>query len=196
MSAAGCSLDVMPVHYSWVNSARNANKPIERGPNAPGAFKKTWNFTQVGGYLFDPSKIEIAEGVARLKESNEPKGPKYSTAREKAVMEASRNASYVALDSFVEKTGPKHQGEIRYQLSNDGSKWFYHDGKAWVSAFPVTHNSNTAQDVNSKITTFHTEAGAGNLHIRMFLISPKGAEPVELQEIEVGGIAPRTDGWD
>src|SRR4051812_30286046 len=80
----GCSLDVLPVHYSRVKSAQQAHAPIQRGPDAPGAFKKVWTFAPGGGYRFDPSRLELT-GVARFKPLKGKAAGKFSMERDPAV---------------------------------------------------------------------------------------------------------------
>lgn len=190
----GCSLDVIPVAPGRVQAARKADQPLARGPNAPGAFRHEWNFAgSLEGYVLDPGKLEIKEGRARLKPLN---GGKFATERDRALLELTGGLPYAALDGFSERTGPGHRGQIRYQLSPDGARWFFHDGKAWVNAGPTAQQANTAVELNERIRDFHSATGgAGSLFVKAALVSPTGAEPVELEAIEVQGIAPRTDGW-
>jgi hypothetical protein len=186
-TVSACSIDVIPIHYSRLNSAKRAAEPLKRGPDAPGFFTKIWSFSgSSSGYLFDPSKIEIRDGVARVKKPS----------RERAVIETSRGMPYAALDSFSETAGPSSKGTIRYQLSNDGSRWFYFDGTRWQTGAGNGEQANTASEIQAHISTFHTEAGTGNITVKAFLVSPSGIEAVELKSIQITGIAPATDGWD
>jgi hypothetical protein len=191
---AGCSLDVIPVHSSRVRAAREADKPLARGPGAPGAFKHVWTFAAgTDGIVLDPARIEVRDGRARLRSQE---GGKYPTERDRALLELTGGLPYVALDGFAERTGPGHRGQVRYQLSPDGARWLFHDGKAWVNAGPTAQQANTAAELNERIRDFHSATGGpGSLFIKAALVSPTGAEPVELEAIEVQGIAPRTDGW-
>ena len=59
-------MDFVPVHYSRVNALKIAHQPIQRGPNAPGAFRRSWTFSGPAGFLFDPSRVQIVGGTARL----------------------------------------------------------------------------------------------------------------------------------
>lgn len=189
---SGCSLDVLPIHSVRLNSARLAMRPLQRGPAAAGAFKKSWNFSQSGGFRYDPSKIEITQGAARLKSAPSP-GRELAFSRDWMVMETSSGRPYEAIDGFQEILGPSHKGTVKYQISNDGTKWFYHDGTAWTLAIQNPEKANTAQDLNARVTNFHSEVGPGILYVKAFLMSPSGSEPVELKGIEVSGIAPMRD---
>lgn len=190
---AGCSVDVIPVHSSRVNSARKADQPLARGPKAPGAFRQGWEFTRAEGFVLDPGKVEIADGLARAKKLA---SGKYPLDRDRAVIETTGGIPFIALDGFSEKTGPRSRGVIRYQLSPDGSRWFYHDGEKWITAGPAADQTNTAQELATRVQNFHAQVGIGSLFVKAALISPTGAEPVELAAIQVEGIAPKTDGWD
>jgi|GEM_PF-6188327 len=188
----GCSFDVIPVHYSRVKSAQEASRPLKRGPAAPGAFKHSLGFTAAEGLNFDPSQVEVLNGVVRLKVRSG--APKYAIG--KVTVELSGGIPYAALDSFSETLGSEQQGGVRYQLSPNSSSWYYHDGKTWVVGGPSSSQANSASEVNSHIGEFHSVAGPGNLYLKIFLVSQTGNEPVSLKGLTVAGIAPKTDGWD
>ena len=185
----GCSIDVFPVHHSKVNAAKRAEQPIARGPNAPGAFKKKLTFAAAQGYLFDPSKIELQQGILKLKSQTGSRG-------HMSTLQSSVGVPYLALDGFSETPSKLHQGQIKYQISHDGSKWFYYTDKQWTAASPVPSETNSAKELNEAIQVFDKQVGPGLLYVKIFLISPQGKEKAELQEIEIQGIAPRTDNWD
>ncbi len=190
--STGCSLDVLPIHSVRLNSARLAMQPLQRGPAAAGAFKKSWNFNQPGGFRYDPTKIEIRQGAARLKPTPSP-GRELAFSRDWMVLETSSGRPYEAIDGFKEVLGPSHKGTVKYQLSNDGTKWFFHDGTAWTLAIQNPEKANSALDLNIHITNFHSEVGPGMLYVKAFLMSPSGSETLELKGIEVSGIAPMRD---
>jgi hypothetical protein len=190
---SGCSMDLMPVHYSRVKSARDAERPIERGPSAPGAFRQTLGFAKLGGYAFDPARISIRGGIATLLADPQRPG---SYLRTRNVIETSSGIRFTALDGFAEQVGPNHQGVIRYQLSNNSAEWFFHDGKKWTKAGPSSDQANSAADLKTAIKTFHSEVGRGGLFVRAMLVSPTGQEPVELKQFEVTGVLIQKDGWD
>jgi hypothetical protein len=191
-----CSVDVLPVHYSQVNSARKASQPVKTGPAAPGYFKRIWQFAQPRGYQFDPTKIELKDGLARLIPVKTATGLRLSTEKERAVLETSAGVPYAALDGFQETVGPGSRGQVRYQLSSDGATWRFHDGKAWVAAGPGGDQANSAAQIAAHIAEFHRQVGPGSLYVRAFLISPTGTEPVELKSFTVTGVAPSLDGWN
>ena len=190
-ATSACSLDIIPVHSVRLKSARLAMQPLQRGPASAGAFRKTWSFKQDGGFRYDPAKIEITQGAARLK-PQQP-GRQIAFSRDWMVMETSSGRPFEALDGFVETLGPRHKGMVKYQLSNDGTKWFYHDGTAWTLAITNPEKANTAAELNTRVLGFHSEVGPGILYVKAYLMSPSGTEPIELKSIEVSGVAPLRD---
>lgn len=188
--SSSCSVDIVPVHNSRVNAAKFAEQPLLRGPQAPGAFRHAWKFEGPKGYLFDPTEVEISEGFARLK------GSAAAVGKKDAVLVTRHGIHYAALDSLEETSGPRNQGQIRYQFSPDSSTWYFHDGKAWVKAGPTSHFTNSAAEARSRLNVFHNEVGTGQLFLKIFLVSPSGKELVELKEVTLHGVATPTDGWD
>lgn len=93
---------------------------------------------------------------------------------------------FFTLSQFVERR-PSFTGNIKYQLSRDGITWHYHNGSRWAEV-NGSGQMNTANEINSRIQTFHSEVGTGKFFFRGFLESPLGTQPVEWQEIEVQGL--------
>lgn len=187
----GCSIEVIPIHYSQVNSAKNFKKGITRGKGAPGSFHKSWAFSgEGGGYRFDPTAIEIKNQKAKLL-SKATLSP-----TEGAVIESSRGAPFLFIDEFKEVPGPDNQGKLKYQLSHDGSSWYFFNGKKWSQAGPSSGLANSADDVNAHIDQFHLDVGVGNLYFRAFMIPSPNGQLASLSEVKVSGIAPKIDGWD
>src|SRR4051794_15924713 len=193
-----CSVDIFPVSSSRVKAARRVSKIEQTGPGSPGYFTQVWSFAPArspgiatgGGYLMDPSKVEISGGSVHLKSS----GAKFPGTTQ--IIQATSGRPFVALDHFTEETGPHHKGVVKYQLSNDGQRWYWFDGTKWSGATPHLERSNTASEVDSHIRNFTLDVGGGSLYFKALLASPTGAEPVELQKVEVAGIAPENDAWD
>ena len=193
-----CSVDIFPVSSSRVKAARRVSKIEQTGPGAPGYFSHVWSFAPAqtpgiatgGGYLMDPSKVEISGGSVHLKST----GAKFPANTQ--IIQATSGRPFVALDHFSEVTGPNNQGVVRYQLSNDGQRWYWFDGSKWSSATPHLERANSAAEVNAHIKSFTLDVGGGSLYFKALLASPNGTEPVELQKVEVAGIAPENDAWD
>ena len=186
---SACSPDFLRVHYSRINSAQSAGQRLVLTADAPGAFVQNWNFNSGNGFRFDPADIQINRGFAQLT-AGAPGRPQI------AALELSHGYPFVALFEFTEVTGPKHQGQVRYQISPDQSRWYFHDQTRWKLAIYNSQNANTAEELNRQLKSFHQEIGGGQLFVRAFLIAPRGKESVELQQIQVRGIAPKTDGWN
>ncbi|MCM2277331.1 MAG: hypothetical protein NDJ89_04590 [Oligoflexia bacterium] len=183
--SSGCSMGVLPIPSSRVESAKRAEEPLLRGAGAPGAFKHAWDFSGGESYLFNPAEAVASGGLARLKGTG--------TRARHAVLVTISGAPFAALDAFSESVGPNHRGKILYQLSHNDSAWFYAREGKWQPAGPTPSQANTAAEVSSLIGTFHSEVGAGSLYLKIFLVSPGGSEAVELKEIAVQGILPRAD---
>ncbi len=194
----GCTVDVVPVHFSKVNSAKFAEEPLLRGPTAPRAFKYAWKLDKPEGNLFDPSELAFSREGVRLRPLERRAGSESPTPpRERVglfVIQA--GPWYEALDSFRETTSAASKGLVRYQLSHDSSAWYYHGPKGWQLAGPTFRQANSAEEVKANLGTFHSEVGTGSLVLKVFLVAPTGTEPIELSSVEVLGIAPRMDGWN
>jgi hypothetical protein len=178
---SGCSMDFVPVHYSRVNALKIARQPLQRGPAAPGAFRRNWTFNGPAGFLMDPLRVRVSAGTASLSDPQ----------LREAMIETETGFPYAALDAFRDNS----KGMVRYQISPNGSKWYWHNGTAWVEADRNSSQTNTAGAVNAHISTFHTEAAPGVLQLKVFLLAPTGREVAEVREIQVEGVAPHYDGW-
>ena len=186
-------MDVLPVNSSRVKSAHLAERPLERGPTAPGAFQVKLTFEKPDGYAFDPSRIEVQNGVARVKHTVD--SPTHWI-RARSALETTSGIQFTALDRFTETAGPDSRGKIRYQLSINTAAWYYWDGTHWTPAGPSSELASSVADLNQGAATFHTEVGSGSLYIKALLISPTGSEPVSLKELSVSGVNTHRDGWE
>lgn len=83
--------------------------------------------------------------------------------------------------NFVETTGPGHNGTIAYQLSDNGTTWYYWNGSVW--AVDGAGNYNDASTVNANISSF--TASAQTIFVKAFFIS-SGTQAVVLDENQVG----------
>ncbi len=190
--SSGCTVDLIPVNSQKVKSAKLAEQPLLRGPDAPGAFKHAWSFEQAREKMFDPTDVEFAAGGVRFKKREGAQG-----ARERvAVFVTQTGPWFSALDSFKEIAGEGHQGFARYQLSPDSATWYYWGEKGWATAGPNYQQANSAQELQAHIGTFHQHVGEGTLVIKTFLVAPKGGESVQLKSVEVQGVSVHQDGWD
>jgi hypothetical protein len=95
---------------------------------------------------------------------------------------------YTALLSFVETPGVGSEGTIGYQLSDDGSDWYYWNGSVWASASGHSQ-SNDAATVDAHIGDFDEDVGAGELYFKAFLHSDAASQIVELDQVDLGFIS-------
>ncbi|OGH89919.1 MAG: hypothetical protein A2537_02720, partial [Candidatus Magasanikbacteria bacterium RIFOXYD2_FULL_36_9] len=61
-------------------------------------------------------------------------------------------------------------GSIAYQISNNGSSWYYWNGSAWAAA-SNSANSNSAAVVNTNIVAFSNTFPSGTFYWKAFLVS-------------------------
>ena len=95
---------------------------------------------------------------------------------------------YTELFTFAETLGPANQGAVKYQISNDGTSWYYHNGLSWVAATGFAQ-TNTAAEVNANISSFDNDVGTGTFYFKAFL-SGDGTQQVQLDQISI-----ETDGF-
>jgi hypothetical protein len=89
--------------------------------------------------------------------------------------------SFVSLSGFTENAA-KNGGEITYQLSNDnGTTWYWYSN-GWATTTNGYAESNTAADINARISTF--PVGKGQLLFRAYLHSD-GSQFVQLHSVSV-----------
>ena len=89
--------------------------------------------------------------------------------------------AYNILDTFTETLSGNNQGTVKYQISNNGSDWYYYNGSIWASASGYSQ-TNTASEINTHATTFKDDVGIGNFYFKAFLHS-NGFQAVELEQI-------------
>ena len=124
------------------------------------------------------SDAEIADlynaGAGRVLRQYPTDGP--------AIFDTSGNggAGLLGLTGFTETLGPGNQGQVRYQLSDDGITWQYWNGVVWAVASDT--DRNTAAVIDANIAAF--DVSADQLHVRSFLESD-GSQTVELDNISV-----------
>ncbi|MBI5789286.1 MAG: DUF2460 domain-containing protein [Candidatus Schekmanbacteria bacterium] len=131
-----------------------------------------------GDYIFDAGKIEIANGIARLKDLG---GEVYADDQPAIQPVAVLNPFGVDdWSGFSEILGAGNQGSVEYQLSKDGGlEWYYWDGAIWAAA--VTQH-NPASVIAAHIAGF--DVNPNRITFRAFLISD-GLQPVELDSNEI-----------
>ena len=101
------------------------------------------------------------------------------------VVNVSPALGFTGLSSFSETLGAGNQGSVKYQISNNGTNWYYWNGSIWVAATDSYDHSNTATEVNTNCAQFDDDVGGGNFYFKAFLHSD-GTQQVELDEVTLG----------
>ena len=100
---------------------------------------------------------------------------------------SNKGIGFTSLSSFAQSVEIEHLGTIKYQLSNDGSNWFYHNGRQWAAALGY-EESNLATEIKANISTFATEIGVGTLYFKAFMNAEKNKGLIRLKDIMVEGV--------
>ncbi len=93
--------------------------------------------------------------------------------------------TYALLNSFVETLGAGNAGSVKYQISKDGTNWYYWNGSNWVAASGYSQ-TNTVAEVNTNCGQFDDDVGAGDFYFKAFLHSDAAAQQVELDQVDLG----------
>ncbi|MCX7000560.1 MAG: LamG domain-containing protein, partial [Candidatus Sumerlaeota bacterium] len=93
--------------------------------------------------------------------------------------------SYGTLTSFIETLGAGNVGSVKYQISNDGTNWYYWNGFNWVAGSGYSQ-SNTVAEVNTNCGQFDDDVGTGDFYFKAFLHSDAAAQQVELDQVDLG----------
>jgi len=93
--------------------------------------------------------------------------------------------TYAVLNSFVETLGAGNVGSVKYQISKDGTNWYYWNGFNWVAASGYSQ-ANTAAEVNTNCGQFDNDVGTGDFYFKAFLHSDAAAQQVELDQVDLG----------
>jgi len=72
----------------------------------------------------------------------------------------------------------------KYQLSKDGSNFYYWNGSAWIPATSGFTHSSFPGDITSNISSFASSIGAGNFFFKAFLLSDT-SENCELNSVGI-----------
>ncbi|HOY64367.1 MAG TPA: DUF2341 domain-containing protein, partial [bacterium] len=90
---------------------------------------------------------------------------------------------YAEVTSFVATI---NAGTVEFQISNNGANWYYHNGTSWQQqtggGYPL--QTNTAAEINAKVSTFDNEIGDGTFFFRAFMVSD-GAQKSELDNVDI-----------
>ncbi len=137
------------------------------GITYPSGRNSGWNIAAANGYLYITTgaddSFNSTDSIIRYKYTF-PQYKKFSF----TVSDPNTAVSYRNLYSFSEQAnGP---GQIKYQLSFDGKKWYWWNGKKWaLSTTKKFNEANTAAKINNHISTFPRQVSIGKLYVRVFL---------------------------
>lgn len=107
-------------------------------------------------------------------------GKQYPTSRPTVVNNT--GLSFEEIISFTDILYPDGS-DVTFQISNNGSNWYYHNGSAWVSASGYAQ-SNSGTVVSQKIGSFHSDIGPGTFYFKAYLNS-NGSQPSGLDGVSV-----------
>ncbi|RYZ74411.1 MAG: LamG domain-containing protein, partial [Proteobacteria bacterium] len=97
--------------------------------------------------------------------------------------------SFYNINTFTESLGSGGcGGTAKYNLSVNGTNWFYWTGTAWGAANGTYAQANTAAQINSNAAAFGAAVGRTNLYVKAFLNS-NGQQACELDALSIGGNA-------
>ncbi|MBI2463361.1 DUF2341 domain-containing protein [Candidatus Peregrinibacteria bacterium] len=97
---------------------------------------------------------------------------------------AGTHPTYTNLYGFTETLGGSNAGSTYYQISNNGTSWYYHNGTSWTAVTTDSTDNNTAASVNFWLDDFDTVIGTGNFYYKAFLVS-NGNQAVEINNLAV-----------
>lgn len=89
---------------------------------------------------------------------------------------------YVALTSIAFTTGGTCTPG--YQLSKDGTNFYYYNGTTWVAGTTDASTTSTAASLQTGLSKFVSQVGTGNLFFRAFLKST-GAQTCEITDVDL-----------
>ena len=87
------------------------------------------------------------------------------------------------LASLSETLASDSAGSVTYQVSNDGTNWYYYDNQNWVSASGVSQ-SNAASVLDANLITFVDDVGTGDFYFKAFLTGD-GTQLTKLSAVSV-----------
>ncbi|MFH1286557.1 MAG: LamG domain-containing protein [Candidatus Magasanikbacteria bacterium] len=91
--------------------------------------------------------------------------------------------AYTTLDDFTETLGSGNQGNVFYQLSKNGTDFYFNTSSVWTLT-TSTPDRNPASVIATNISTFNNVIGSSTLFFKAFLTS-NGSEEVQLDTISL-----------
>ncbi len=84
------------------------------------------------------------------------------------------------ISGFEVNYGPMDEADVGFQFSPDGSSWYFWDGGSWSEAGASDYS--TEEEINSNISSYFSQFGAGDLYLKVFMISD-GTSQVDLASV-------------
>jgi hypothetical protein len=97
------------------------------------------------------------------------------------------NSQGMAFSQLASFTTSGESGSVKYQVSRDGSTFYFHNGTAWVQAADSAAQANTSSEIQSNISSFATQVGSGTFYFRAYLINSNGTTQSQLDNVSVTG---------
>lgn len=92
------------------------------------------------------------------------------------------NKTGMAFAKLTGLTDTVTTGTVTYQVSSNGSTWYYHDGSRWDVASGVSQ-SNSTTDITKNISTLHQQVGNGSFYFKAFLQSSSSSQYTKLDRV-------------
>ena len=121
---------------------------------------------------------------------------------EKMTIVNNTGIAFTTLSGFSHVLGSNNEGLVRYQISHNGTDWYYHNGSGWAlvaTGLTAEENysfTNTVSGINSNISTYVSEVATGSFYFKAFF-SSNGMQKVELDSVSVntGGVGNLGESW-
>ncbi|TSC94350.1 MAG: Fibronectin, type III protein [Candidatus Berkelbacteria bacterium Athens1014_28] len=88
--------------------------------------------------------------------------------------------AYETLTAFSIAYGEADQNDAGFQISNNGTDWYWWNGSAWVET--TGNDYNNASTINSNISSFSTQVGSGTFYFKAFMLTD-GTKQVDLASV-------------
>ncbi|MFA7133343.1 MAG: DUF2341 domain-containing protein, partial [Bacteroidales bacterium] len=149
-------------------------------------------------YGFTRGRTQVIDFAASLRTTNSSYSPSLSEIiinyKKEGYDEVSpfiknnQDQSYSELLAFSELAGVNNKGINTYQISNDGTNFYFFNGSNWALAQGGVEESNAADIINTNISQFVTDVGTGEFYFKLFLNAPTHIEPAIIDDISLSYI--------
>lgn len=90
--------------------------------------------------------------------------------------------AYENLSSFSVGYGEADQNDVGFQISDNGTDWYWWNGSTWVKT--TGNDYNSAATINSNISSFSSQVGSGTFYFKTFMLTD-GTKQVDLASVTV-----------